>query len=219
MRRGQVTIFATLGLVLLIIVGFALFLLREMPESEDSYMDYDEITLFVRGCADSLLDEGLEEVSLRGGYLYTPEPYASRGGFEVPFLETITPASTIEESIASYVEEKMEECFELSDFPGFNINSFSDFQVQTILGEDSLTATASFFYEDEGKEFSVSKNTDLEELRLVAEKIINLHHSEEGIKQGQLNYLQAQYNVYIGFDEITSIYYVERGDSVFGFAV
>ena len=82
MKRGQVTIFIILGIVV-VVLGFLaisykdvvitelqraqLFQTQELPD------EVEEVKGFVEGCLQLSLEEGIRQLALRGGYLTTPE--------------------------------------------------------------------------------------------------------------------------------------------------
>ncbi|MBU1854524.1 MAG: hypothetical protein KKF89_02295, partial [Nanoarchaeota archaeon] len=197
MKKAQITIFAIIGLVLLIILGFVLFVVKEMNQPQEIEVVNDETTLFVKSCADGLLSEAVTIVSLQGGYIYTPEPYATFEGFNVPVFDGgVTPVSSIEENIGLYIDEYIVDCLEQSGFEGFDLEQFSDFKTETVVGESSVSIKSSFIYEDFQKEFSSKIDSSFGELLQIAKKIIDIRNSPSW-SYLQIQLLKSEYDIVI----------------------
>jgi hypothetical protein len=124
-KKGQVTLFIILGIVLLIILVLIILLQREIvtitpgkiiPDTKDKIEN--QITLCVREVG----EEALFKIGLQGGYLefsdqqlrdgnyvlqtpVTPTPYWAYGNtIEIPSLQSI------KESVDTYIEENIESC-------------------------------------------------------------------------------------------------------------
>jgi len=220
MRKGQVTVFATLGLVILIIVGLVLFVLTDIYEDEPTFEKPNEMTFFIKTCADNLLDEGVEIVSRQGGYIFTPEPYVVMYGYRIPVYTNSIDISVIEDNLKSYIDDNMIRCIELSDFPTFDVNIFSGSVTEVALGEAALTSKTLFVYDEKAYQVSLSKETALKELVDVANEAMDIYNSV-GYDQLQLSILGASHNTIIESFRLidTFIFYLKKEDSKFGFSI
>lgn len=78
-ERGQITLIVIVGLILLIIVGFMLYirnvafqdeLQRQAEESLDTFMELSSLNFYVKGCLDRVSTEGLILLGQQGGVIY-----------------------------------------------------------------------------------------------------------------------------------------------------
>lgn len=123
-KKGQVTIFIVVAIVLIGIVGLYFSLRGELkvdtftPESEEIY-------LFVENCIESTAEEAIYSIGQSGGYFLPPElstdsgiPYYYYNGQNyMPYKEEI------EEEVSEYINEMLSFCVKnFVDFPEFNIS-------------------------------------------------------------------------------------------------
>jgi len=70
MKRGQITLFVIIGLVLLLIVGLMLLpKAKQQPVSLQARQDADLVTNYVQQCLNSVGEDSVRQVGLTGGYL------------------------------------------------------------------------------------------------------------------------------------------------------
>ena len=129
-KRGQVTIFIILGIVIIAAVGiflyFSEFSLKSLigMETESISSEVLPIHNFVTDCVKNMGEDTLYLIGQQGGYSSLPEnsleidiPYYFDG--EYPFLPG---KETIEEQIGDYMSIKMFFCTSgFIDFPDFEI--------------------------------------------------------------------------------------------------
>ena len=82
-KRGQVTVFIIVGVVLLLIVGVLIFFTRAVkeqplreavPVAEDIPLEFNPIKLFTEDCLKVVAEQGLHRLGQSGGYLF-PEQW------------------------------------------------------------------------------------------------------------------------------------------------
>ncbi|MFH1589386.1 MAG: hypothetical protein ABIB43_02365 [archaeon] len=174
MSKGQVTIFVVLGLVLLIIVGFFLFVLRESPINPTIEAPSDTATMFVQSCADGLLTTSLEYAAFRGGYIEKQPLEGVFGGLSIPVITELNDISKIEEGLEILINENIADCLDESDYPDFYVDQFSNHQSTVTIGQDSITLRGSFKYGTPIKEYSLKQNTNFMTLYRVANEVLNV---------------------------------------------
>ncbi len=123
-KRGQVTLFVILGIILLSIVLVILYITTQTQQIDILQEKYQlrslteqskEIVSIFESCTKRLLQEGILYTSIRGGYyVQPPTSVVYANGFIPLYLnakkENVPSLSTIESSIATYVEENIDKC-------------------------------------------------------------------------------------------------------------
>lgn len=82
MRKAQVTLFVILGLVILIVAGFFLYMnyankTPTGPERTDVSEQFEPIQLFVENCMESVARDAIERLGKHGGYIDPEDAYLS----------------------------------------------------------------------------------------------------------------------------------------------
>jgi hypothetical protein len=124
-RRGQVTIFVIIAILIVASVG-VYFLVRdkEAGVGEVYFLDTDEIYVFVQECLEGVSEEVIETVGQGGGYYFPPEKstdfgityYLINGRSYIPSKEKIG------EEISEYISQKLFFCTKsFVDFPEYEI--------------------------------------------------------------------------------------------------
>jgi hypothetical protein len=140
-KRGQITIFVILGILILgLIIGF--FFLRnnsvvEELKVEDKTIETTSVKMFVEGCLEKKAEEGIYYTSLRGGYFYEPEMYNYFSLLKIPYYyhlgEDISlEKEDFEKGIADYINFFIYDCLDFEQFKSFQITNkkeFSDIEV------------------------------------------------------------------------------------------
>lgn len=129
MKGGQVTVFIILGIILIVISGL-IFLLKgttvESIKEEINFFDSTSVQLYTEGCLEQTMGEAIYDVASKGGYynlpiVVTEEAYVNTayymylGGFYDPSTEEI------ENNLANYIDNNIEDCINFSIFPSFSI--------------------------------------------------------------------------------------------------
>ncbi len=129
-RRGQLTIFIIIGIILLISISLVIYLTTQRvvkPVEEEVIVPEDvrPVYEFVQGCANDIAREGLGLLGLQGGFITLPGiiertptayiPIDSENYFKIPLWyyegEDRAPSKGfMEREIARYVNERIKEC-------------------------------------------------------------------------------------------------------------
>lgn len=160
-KRGQITYFIVVGILLLIaVVGFLYFRgekLDQPPEIEELDQDILPITNFVHSCLERYATEGVLVLGTQGGYIkippyigMNPKSYVSStqfGNFKVPFWyyegrSQVPTINSMERDLAQYIKENLGFCLgEFEQFSNvFNIEKPEpqDIQVEATIGEQGV---------------------------------------------------------------------------------
>lgn len=131
-KRGQITNFIIIG-VIIVVLAIALFFILRAPEPEvEEQLDLTEksiaVKTYVDSCIDSTANTGLLLMGLQGGYLYAPENSISTQYSRVPFYydngnKTVPTTQDMEEELAGYLDLYLNDC--VQDFAGFDVSVYS----------------------------------------------------------------------------------------------
>ncbi len=155
MKRGQVSIFIIIGLLILFIVGFFVVLEgieKAIPEAEENPI-VTSVSASLSSCLEPQLQKAITLVSLHGGYFETP-PYEIEDTFTqeyslgIPYYffnnKDVAPtAETINEQLALALESQVHECTDFSYYP-YNISLSSTPTVTAQMTTDDVEATVTF---------------------------------------------------------------------------
>jgi hypothetical protein len=201
-KRGQVTIFIILGIVILSIVGFLVFqsdLLydRELSDEEAEHfvdVQLEPIKTSIENCVSANLVKAIHFVSIQGGY-FDPVYYETFGGYNVSYAckEGVNYLPTfvfIKNEILQFMESDISEldnCIETA-FDSFNeldlklSYSINDLVLGEVSGTNIFTQTINFPIEVKKKgydfvanidELVISVNSNLKDVYDVAVDIAN----------------------------------------------
>jgi hypothetical protein len=137
-KKGQVTIFIILGIILLLAVTLILVLRSEiLPKEEVFATDKGKIEHFMTSCIERLGEEALFRLGVQGGYVNVPSNIANDGNLHlrtspfqvVPYWaygenKDIPPLEIIEREINIYIEKNLRDCL----FQTENFQETYDFQ-------------------------------------------------------------------------------------------
>ena len=119
-KRGQVTIFVILA-ILIVIIGVLIIVF--LPKiRQNTGLDIENPEAYIKNCVEDTYKEVVETISLQGGR-YVPSYSYSYAGYDLDYLcytgEILEPCiiqrpllrTSIESQIGSAIEEKVQECF------------------------------------------------------------------------------------------------------------
>lgn len=118
-KKSQIAIFILLGIVLLIAVSFIVYTKNETKKIEEELIDLpleiQPIKLFVDSCIKQTSEEGIDFISLQGGYYDVPEPNVNEFIFEVPYYfysgqNNFPQKDAIQEELGRYIEDNLNSC-------------------------------------------------------------------------------------------------------------
>lgn len=129
-KRGQVTIFIILGIIIILVIGLFLALTKKtttaqlVVERETSLAaKVTSVKLFVQDCLEQTSQEAIFFTSEQGGYYSTPAPYYEFAFFEVPYyfdqkILLIPNKKMMERELEEYIKTNIGGC--LNEFKLFH---------------------------------------------------------------------------------------------------
>lgn len=152
LKRGQVTVFIIIGILVLLTVGL-FFVVKSVTEEKteaeqeaivEAY-EFDSIKVFIDHCLERVSNDGVTFVSSRGGYYHVPEPAEDQIFVKIPFYFNVgekrfPTKEVIAHQIELYIENQMKTC--LNDFAVFKNQGFSfveeEMKANVLLGRNIL---------------------------------------------------------------------------------
>ena len=129
-KRGQVTVFIILGIVILMLTASVLmmvkFITQEQIDIEEqeflTSLSYESVEIFVQSCLDITAENAIELISVQGGYHKVSENYVNNIFFKIPYYFDVGENSfpnlnEINQSLVNYMLEELPYC--LNDFSYF----------------------------------------------------------------------------------------------------
>ena len=151
MKRGMVSVFIIIGLILLIVFGFVMSLYRGIVTPPKNLpKEADSIVLYTKACMENVAQRGLDIMSLQGGYINLPRTLETDPrthinlGFKVPYWyfngRNYRPSlKSMEEELEAYVDENVLQCInEYRDFTGFTIVPLTNLTSHIDLGDENV---------------------------------------------------------------------------------
>lgn len=129
MKRGQVTIFVILGLVIIVAVGFVVVYKDTLFSSPSSLKEKETISLtqsqqeiksMVESCLKSTGNKAIILAGYQGFYITPPKQSVDYMIYKVPYLydngiNRVPSPSVIEKQLSDYVNNNVKDCYYISD--------------------------------------------------------------------------------------------------------
>ena len=138
MKRGQATIFIILGLVIVILIGIALYLSSDVLQTENRFdiaeqeilaEEVEEYYEAISDCLPEATNIALLEIGQQGGYYDVPEPYFDTGFNKVPYL-FYEGERVSEITVETFGEELIKELeFEMDYCVALYVENYSNIEV------------------------------------------------------------------------------------------
>ena len=171
-KKGQVTFFIILGVVLLITVGLTLlvrFVLVEEELEEETEIaraipyEASAIEIYIDSCLKKASEEVAWQVGARGGYLGVSDiTTVNFQGEEVPYLLSGATSfglslSEIEEDMENEIKDIFENCSDLSFFKemGFNVTRLGQTLVDVSLMDETIRVELTYPLSIKKREFEI----------------------------------------------------------------
>ena len=203
MKKGQVSIFVILAI--LIVVGFGIFLLlrgesqkkelnREYFEQQGLQPSIKNIQDFILDCQEEVSREGLKRIGIQGGYHKRPDYYFDMDWAFIPYyyhegLILMPTMERIEIELSSYVDDKINSCLDKINFKNFDLE-YGDSETRTRIDKKKVLINTKFpvkiRHEGEITDFRLSKHelrieSYLNEIIEVAEYITDSHKKNSNL--------------------------------------
>ncbi|MBI4452613.1 hypothetical protein HY637_04230 [Candidatus Woesearchaeota archaeon] len=149
-KKSQVAYFMLVGLVLIIITSFLLYLMSFAQTNTNQVISNDllpfEVQPFVykfEKCIELTTFEAINEIGLNGGYLKFEKPYFSAESFKANYAAynrtiTLPSLNTIEFYLSEYIKTNMPKCLDFTQFPEFKFKD-NGMQVNSAIDKYFIT--------------------------------------------------------------------------------
>lgn len=113
-KRGQVSIYVIIGIVVLLIVGIVYYVQSYAVSSvQTSPAEVENVKVTLESCVDQVAQDGLRYLSLHGGYSAIGDDFSTNG---LPYyyknnVTSIPEKSFLEEEMNKYVTVNVNDCF------------------------------------------------------------------------------------------------------------
>ncbi len=218
-KRGQITIFVIIGVILLLIVGTFLFF-KEDVQKKELILNEELVNLpfvspvenFVETCLDKVAGEGLNLIGRQGGYYKSPLDYSIFFQSDlIPYFyeenkEMVTSKEEIEVQLQNYIEENLPFCLE--EFKHFEAEGYditagtlkvnADVNKQILLDLEYPLTISKGPSEVSVDKISQKIDLDLDKYLLVSDKIVESMDEKKGyVCLSCLEALSEQYDINI----------------------
>ena len=139
MKRGQVTTFIVVGLIILM-VATIIYTNREAIIITQEPNAFPQVQSYVDNCLADVVDDAILFVGNQGGYYDTPDDYTFfySNTIRIPVYSKAHPElADIEIALASYVEDKWPERCNLESIPNVNLE-YDNLSVITKISENNI---------------------------------------------------------------------------------
>jgi hypothetical protein len=207
-KRGQVTIFIILGIVILSIVGFLvfqsdLFYKEELSDEEAEHfvdVQLEPIKTSIENCVSANLVKAIHFVSIQGGY-FDPVYYETFGGYNVSYAcwksnnvrVNLLPLLTfVGDEILQYMESnenELESCITeaFDSFEDLNLDltyDFDDLELSSPVINDNIRQDVNFPISVKRKGYDFVANID--------ELVVNLESNLKGVYDVAVDVVNAE---------------------------
>jgi len=192
-KRGQVTIFIIIAIILIVAVAFY-FVLKDDISVDKIPTEVEPVYTNLISCLEETTEEGVEYLGMHGGYYEIPEAVSiSYFTDDIPYyylnLKTnIPPIERIEGELENYIHNYLSNCLDFKDFEeqGFEIRE-GDLLVYVNINEKEIRTKLDYpLTISKGKstkrlrEFEIEIDSDLERLLEVSEEVVNSYSEKPG---------------------------------------
>jgi len=198
-KKGQITIFIIIGIVILSMIGLALYLMKINTDYNDkdilsTPIEFQPIKNYIQNCLENELKEGLNLIGRQGGYYDVPNESINFLFEEIPYYfinDKITfPSKTkIEEQISNYLFYNTNDCY-------FNLSVFEEQSYQidvsepkysTSINKENILTNVNFILNirkgnltHQIEEFSVNQKSDLSSIIELSNDFVQTYAENPG---------------------------------------
>jgi hypothetical protein len=192
-NKGQVTIFVIIAVLIVAIVTiFFVFRGKIIPEKNSP--EVSPIYTKTLACLESTTEEGINYISLRGGYYNIPEElslyYLAE---EVPYYyvnskTSVPPIIRIKTELKNYIQDNLKLCLDFKSLEeqGFEVTE-GDLLISVDIKEDEINVKADYPLtvkkgEDISRlrEFKTDISSNLQKVYYASEEIVNYYYQKPG---------------------------------------
>jgi len=190
MKRGQVTVFIIIGILIVVGVGAVIYFQGNLSGDPPVPPEAADFKVYMDGCLKNTLEEGLYVTGLQGGYYNEPPKGADYLGASVAYYfykyENVIPSlEIIEEQIGFYIKDKFVVCSALYPDTSYEVVSGSIEEVDIQIKDEKVIANVEqqITLKKGGSTTQISQFKEEIDVRLGkihedAEKIVNLQEAD-----------------------------------------
>jgi len=145
-KRGQLTIFIIVGIIILASIGLYFTFRSSIVKQEYTITDTSNVNRFVDDCIEQVGIEVIKQVSEGGGYYFSSEKSTS-SGLAVYYSEGQSYVPTkedIEDEISEFIKENLFFCTQnFVDFPDLDISQ-SEISVETSVEDENVNIEVNY---------------------------------------------------------------------------
>lgn len=149
MKKGQVTTFIIIGLVILLIASLLFFLvgkgkdLQELPQTDEQ-----KIKNYIEDCIEDTVETGVKLQGLQGGNIYLSDKYLTTDYSEILYSyykgkNTLLTLEDMESDLSAFISQSLPFCVNWSTFPDYNITA-GDISTDTEILENNIIFTINY---------------------------------------------------------------------------
>ncbi len=121
MKKGQVTVFVILGIIILAVTTAFWYVRTIQPLPEAPILNVESIKMFVERCLGRTAKEAILFTSAQGGYYRLPGEFLEYSSFSIPYYfyqeeESIPEKEVILREMSFYIEAELPRCLNFSVF-------------------------------------------------------------------------------------------------------
>ncbi|MBS3115615.1 hypothetical protein J4482_03190 [Candidatus Woesearchaeota archaeon] len=167
-KKGQITVFIVVGIIILFVVGFALYISGIQPGLRVFTEKESELQQYIGFCLEDVSQQAIVLIGNTGGYLEVPEnirineqsyfSFSTRGEPKIPLWyyrgqPRIPTKESISTQISDYVTQNVNSC--LKNFESFkdrfNFRMVGNISAETMINENDVFVKLNYPVESENK--------------------------------------------------------------------
>lgn len=166
-KRGQITVFIIVGIIILFAIFLFLYVQREKVTEflteplETIPSQYSPVKNFVEGCIENTATQGILLLGMQGGYITIPQwaqadprasiPLTPDGAIRIPLWyyrdnPRVPTIKSMQNELTTYIGENVGTC--LQNFTAladrFSINASNQIEIVTQIGDEAVIITAAY---------------------------------------------------------------------------
>ena len=147
-KRGQVTVFVIVGIIIFAIVGLIFYTQDFIIKKEVIPPQVQPIYNYIESCVQSTLLDSIRILGIQGGYIVTPSTSIKTDFSTIAYghyqgKDILPPIKKMQDELSLYLRATIPLCFNTEDFPGFTITQ-SDIKAKTTIKGNFVSASITY---------------------------------------------------------------------------
>jgi hypothetical protein len=160
LKKGQVTLFIIVGIVIIIAASFFLYYRTLLlPGVEFVPDDAMPVKNYVESCLSSVGEKAIILLGMQSGYIKIPDQvklnqlyieFAPNSQMQIPYWEYnsqsfIPTIESMQDDISSYIKDNMDKCLDFTVFKdSFSIEQQNQTEIETVIADDNVDISLSY---------------------------------------------------------------------------